>query len=536
MKIFLKNWAYGVASAGLLSLYGCGGSDGGTVADAPVTPVPAVPVAGELTLSSLSFTDAANFYTRLLTSSPAQNTPDASGNIKQVERRQRSAAGNLAKWGTGGDPWRQSDVHWNGSAWANCPINFENTAGVPDALGNNAYNYCGNFETGNSARTTSDIGGKTMAEVYAQVRSAGHTNLSVADPAVLGSTVFPVGSSLYGYTFTTVTAAISYYPGGSFPVGESNLVTQYSLAVSSGGVVATQPAGTGCNSPEFDGNGANSTTLEGMMGAMTGTPCEYTGGSFVYGGVTYTNPDAPRNEAWGQSSVDIGKVGSAPVGTGTAPGFFTTNTKLRVAFKGPGTNPVTYYACKERFNNGSTRNCTPIGTGTYTIATLADARVLTLNNLPTQAAPLSFTRVFVERNGVIYQGYQNKLGVSTAARLNTVATTALLAKLGVSAENPSAPLTLTAGSYQGTWDLRDPRYTDGTTVFFKADGSFTCQSSAGLANTCTFAITDPATGAFTYSEPGNSAASGTLSALLGTGSGTYKNTDGSTGSFVAQRR
>ncbi len=530
MQNHLKRIVFGMASAGLLSLYGCGGSDG-----ASVVPVAAEPLVGELTLTNLSYTDAANFYARTLTSSPSQNTPDASGNIKQVERRQRSDAGTLAKWGAGSNPTRQSDWHWDGSDWANCPINFENTASVPDALGNSAYNYCGNRETGTSIRTTSDISGKTMAEVYAQVRTAGHTNLSISDTAVLGAAVFPAGSTLFDQTFTPTAAAISYYPGGSYPAGESNVVTQYTLEVSSGGVAADQADGTGCNAAEFNTNGSNSNTLEGMMSAMTGTPCEYTGGSFVYNGVTYTNPDAPRNEAWGQSSVSIGVVGSAPVGTGTAPGFFTGNSKLRVTFKGSGENPVTYYACKERFNNGSTRNCDVIGTGSYAIATLGNARVMTFNNLPEEASALTYTRVFVERNGVVYQGYQNKLAASTAARLNTVATTALLAKLGVKPDNPSAPLALTAASYQGAWDLYDPMFADGTTVFFTADGSFTCQSSAGEANACTFSITDPATGAFAYTEAGSSA-SGTLNALLGTGSGTYSESDGSSGSFVAQRR
>ena len=536
MKFQLKMLVFGIASAGLISLHGCGGGNDVAVVDQTTPPVVPAPAVSELTLASLNFTNASNFNVRVLTASPAQNTPDASGNIRTVERRQRNTAGNLARWGAGNDPWRQSDLHWNGSAWANCPLNFENTSGVPDALGNSSYNYCGNREIGNSTRTTSDISGKTMAEVYAQVRAAGNTNLTISDTSVLGSTVFPTGSSLHSQTLTSVTAAISYYPGGSFPVGESNVITQYSPAVSSGGVAAAQGAGVGCNSDEFSNtNGTNSTTLEGMMSAMTGTPCEFTGGSFVYGGVTYTNPDAPRNEAWGQSTVNIGVVGSAPVGTGPAPGFYTTNTKLRVAFRGPGANPVTYYACKERFNNGSNRNCTAIGTGSFAIATMGNARVMTFNNLPAEASALSFTRVFVERDGVVYSGYQNKLNANTVARLNKAATTALLSQLGVPTEDPAIPLALTAGSYQGTWDLFEPGSPDGVTVFFEADGSNFCQTSSGAAQICTFTIADPVTGALNFSGP-QSTASGTLNALTGKGGGTYKNFDGSSGSFVAQRR
>jgi hypothetical protein len=339
-----------------------------------------------------------------------------------------------------------------------------------------------------------------------------------------------------------LTTAISYYPAGSGnPVGVSNVVNQYTKAVSDGGDATTQGTGVGCNSTEFQNtNGTSSTTLEGMINAMTGTPCEFTGGSFVYGGVTYVNPDAPRNEAWGQSTVNIGTVGTAPVGTGTAPGFYTGNIKLRIAFKGTGTNPVTYYACKERFNNGSTRNCTPIGTGSYTIATLGDARVLTLNNLPAQTAPLTSTRVFVERGGLVYYGYQIKPGVFNSARLNTVAATALLNQLGMPLDDPSVPLALTAGSYQGTWDIRDPANTAdaGITVFISGDGNVSCQDGSDFSFfTCSATITNAVTGAFTFSDS-SSTASGILNFLTGDASGTYNDPTSTptTGNFVGHRR
>ena len=100
-----------------------------------------------------------------------------------------------------------------------------------------------------------------------------------------------------------------------------------------------------------------------MITSMTGTPCIFGPSSFTYGSVQYTSPDS-TNEAWGNSTLALGTLGSAPVGTGaTAPGFYSGNTRLRIAFKGTGTNPVTYYACKERFNNGASLNCTVIGAG-----------------------------------------------------------------------------------------------------------------------------------------------------------------------------
>lgn len=500
------------------------------------TPVDTSAPALSMSLANLNYTNASNFFVRLFTASAIQNTPDASGNTKFIERRLRSNAGNLAKWGAGLDPSRNADLHWNGSTWANCPVNFEHTSSARDAQGNSTYNYCGNRETGKINRAIFDVTGKSMSGVYAQIRAAGFNNLTIAEPSSLGEATFPAGSKLHYQTSTLLTTAINYIPGSSDAAGLSNVVSQYSAAVSAGGVASAQPAGERCNSSEFLANGHNSTTLEGMIAAMTGTPCIYTGGSFTYGTVTYTNPDT-KNEAWGNSSVSIGTIGSAPVGSGPAPGYYTSNTRLRAAFKGSGANAVAYYACKERFNNGSSRNCEPIGTGTYTIATLGDARVMTFNNLPAQSAPLTYTRVFVERGGLVYFGFQSKPSVNNSARLNAEGATALMTQLGVTPEDPSVPLALTAGSYQGTWDLRDAaNLTEpGITLYIRADGGATCQDRSDASfYDCSFSITNPATGAFTTSD-GEYSESGTLNFLTGRASGTFTEPT-STGSFVGQRR
>ena len=492
-----------------------------------------------LQLHTLSFSNASNFFVRTLGGSAAQNTPDASNNIKFVDRRQRSVNGNLARWGSGGDPWRQADLSWNGSAWANCPINFESTSSVRDALGNSVYSYCGGRETGKSNRASFDVSGKTMKEVYDQVRNAGYTNLFVADTAVLGSATFPTGSFVYYQTTTPLTEAISYYPSGGTgtPAGTGNVVSSYSIAVSAGGVASTQAAGTLCNSSETQTNGTDTHTLEALIAAKTGTPCIYGPGSFVYNGVTYTSGD--KNEWWSNSTVSLGKLGTIPLNSGTAPGFYSGNTLLRIAFTGSGTNPVTYYACQERFNNGSTRNCTSIGTGSYTITTLGDARVMTFSNPPALAAPLTYNRVFVERGGYVYFGYQNKPIVTNSARLNTAAANAFLSQLGLTPDDPSVPLALTAGSYQGTWDFRETASTTaGTTVFIGSSGSVSCQDRATSSFfTCSLTITDPSTGAFTYSDSSSSAV-GTASFIAGTASGTFHDpTNVPTDStFVAQRR
>ena len=505
------------------------------------TVVAEAPSAGG-TLNNLVFKTAGNWFSRMFTSSVAQNTPDAAGMTKYVERRRNSDSGAVAVWGAGSSANRQSDLHFNGSAWVSCALNYENTSSVRDAKGNSTYNYCDNAETGKSNRATFDIGDKTMASVITDVRAAGYTNLSIGDNSVsalttaLGATTFPTGSKLFYQTSTPLTAAISYYPG------TGNIATQYSATVSAGGTANAQNPGEKCNSAEFKGNGSNSTSLENLISANTGTPCVFAQGSFTYNTAKYTSPDA-SDEAWGNSTMGIGTLGTAPVGTGaTAPGFYSGNTKLRIAFKGTGTNPVTYYACKERFNNGSTRNCSAIGTGSYSIASLGDARVMTLSGLPAQAAALTFTRVLVERGGKIFYGYQNKLNVSNSARLNLKAANALFTQLSLPLVNPETPLALTKTSYAGDWNVTPASDANSSTLIqIFPNGSSTCVDTVsgvtGKSFNCSINFADPANGNFTGSTV-DGTWTGNANFLTGVITGSWVNSTNSsdTDTFTGARR
>jgi hypothetical protein len=503
----------------------------------PVVEAPATPVAG-FTLANLSYTDASNHYARYFTASAAQNTPDANNTYRYVERHVRTTAGNVAKWtgGNSNNPQSNADLSWNGSAWVACPLNFEDTSTARDAQGKSSYDYCNKRSTGTTQRAVLDIAGKTMAEVYAQVREGGYANLYIADPSLLGDATFPAGSRLQYTIGTTLTTNIGYYPGRSFLPDNGNTVGVYGAAATAGGDTRSGPV-AGCSSP---GAAVEATTLEMVISAKPGTPCIYGQQTFNYGGVTYRS-DVP-SEGWGITSISLGTVGTAPFNAGAAPGYYTGNTRLRAAFKGSGANAVTYYACKERFNDGSTRNCREVGAGTYTIETLGDARVMGFNNLPPQAAALGFTRVFVERGGAVYFGYRSKQGVNNSARLNTTAGTALLNQLGMTPEDPSTPVVLTAGSYQGTWDVKDPIEPagSGTTIFIQANGTSSCQSTFNTADTwtCTVVITNPATGAFSLTDTSGGSATGSFNFLAGTGTGAYSDPTATpaSGNFVASRR
>ncbi|MDO8249069.1 MAG: hypothetical protein Q7T78_05035 [Rhodoferax sp.] len=503
---------------------------------ATASTVAETPAAGG-NLRQLNFSNASNWSSRINVQTAAQATPDSSGFTRSVQRRYSSNSGNIAAWTSiGSSPNRQADLHFNGSSWVGCALNSEDKNTARDAQGNATYNTCDNFETGKTNRASFDVANRSMLEVYNQIRAAGYSNITISNAStVLGTTTFPANSKVLYQSTSSFANAAAYYPG----IG--NYAVQALKSVTDGGVASTQASGTACN---LSNPGETpSTTLEGMVASRTGTPCIYGQGQFIYAGVTYTSPDL-NDEVWGNTTMGIGIVGTAPTGTGAAPGYYSGNTWIRLAFTGSGANPVTYYACKQRFNNGSSRQCKAIGTGSYTIAAMGGARVMTLSNPPPAASSLGYQRVFVERAGKIYLGYQNNAGTFNSARLNLTATNALFGKLGLATVNPDTPLALTRTSYAGEWELSVAAAPlEPSIMRVLNDGSTNCTDinlSSGVSTNkaCSLTFTDLATGTFTYSDA-TGTASGAFNFLTGAASGTYidtSTTPSSTGSFTGSRR
>lgn len=467
-------------------------------------------------MPALDYTDANNWFRRVISGSVAQNTPDSSGFIRFVDRRNRSVAGNLAVWSFGGDPSRQTDLHWNGSAWVGCTLNMENRSTPRDAQGRSEYDYCDGFEKGVTTRATIDVGGRAMNDVYQQIRNAGYENVSIANAATaLGTTAFPTDAKLFFQLNTPVATAPSYVP----TLGNDTRDTRADVA-------SGDP--TACNAITFSTPQQSyttlTTTITGYVAARPGTPCKFGPGTVTISTPTGTATvsSGPRNEWWGQSTSSIGTVGNAPVG-GTQTAYYTTNTLLRASF---GANQTTkYYTCQQRSTDGSPRNCDLIGTGTYTIATLGDAKVLSFENEPAQFSSLRFRRIFVERGGKVHFGYVNRPIPKSEARLNLRALNALSTKLGMPTVDPEVPLALTAASYQGDWIVNDQLPLDlfsGTTLRFSASGGapVCIDNDTNTVQTCTVTLTGTATGDFTYSAP-DGTATGKLNFNTGTASGTF---------------
>ena len=437
-------------------------------------------------LRNLNFNSANDWSLRVMSGTAAMNTPAADGSTRYRELRMAKVGGGAPySWGFGSSPNRGADVHWSGTSWSICPINHENVSNAADANGNFGYNYCNGYEIGTGVGTTStkvDVSGRPMIDVYNEIQTAGNTNLTITSAAtVLGAATFPTGSKVdYRTNGSDYTSAVAYYPG------ISNIVWLTDTNVAAG-------ISTACNANPALPESPNA-TLEQLIAVNKGTPC-------VYGVVTAAGANGvaltsgTRNEGWDGTSLSLGTLGNAPTypNLTDAPSFYTTNTRLRVAF-GTG-NVANYYSCKESWN-GSARNCDLIGTGTFTIQTLGDGRTLSFSGLPSIAAPLGWTRVLVERGGLTYYGYQN-MSVASApqARLNLTGLNALFSTLGLPAFNPDTPITLTQGSYAGTYSgISIGTDTGIFTTSISSSGATTCSglSMAGGAYNCSFTLTPTA--------------------------------------------
>jgi trimeric autotransporter adhesin len=474
-------------------------------------------------VGSMTYTSAGNWATRVFSGSTAQVAP-VNNLTRFIDRRAQSVSGAIANWNYGGNPQNQANLHWTGSAWENCALNFESTTSLPDANGIRTTNYCNNYSNSTNTRSLVDVSGLQMVNVYSAAVAAGYTdmNISAAGVALLGTTVFPTGSFLRYQNTTDLAKAFVYGPG------TGNKLVNYSPQVSAGG--NSRVAGVACNITEFTSELPGTiptTTLEGMVAAFSGQPCEFNQDFFISGGVTFYEGGALNAAAisrfYGPSTLGIATIGN--VSLAAAPtSFYTGNKYIRVGFQGGGVNPVTYYSCDQRAVKGWIKNCQVIGSGNYTITSLTDgSRVMTLSNPP--ATALSSNRAFVERNGRVYYGFVDKLTTTKAARLTTTAANALFTQLAMPPIDAEMPLALTATSYQGTWEATDPAGPagNGDTITLNSDGSASCKITAtGVAYTpCVLTVSNAATGAFVFQGGNPNNPTGTLDFLTGIGSGFY---------------
>lgn len=385
-------------------------------------------IQGTFSLDSVSPGDANNWYYRVLLTSTANAVPDADGMVTATDVRVRNVAGVQTTTSWTNDPGRQGDVHWTGSAWESCAVGSPIKSTPRDASGANRSNSCAGLNVSALRQVRQDISGQSMRAVVDRLAVPRPffwgTPVAGFGPAAadLGSAVFPAGSQLLHRWATDVSLAITYDVRSGNEVTVTSAITAAGGDVRSGVIPACAVAANQAFTPVD--------SLDTLVARVRGTPCVLDQGSQTVGGNVFTS--LTPNEWFGQSTLSIGTLGTAIVGATPQTAYYNGNELIRVAF-GAGSTAL-YYSCLHRWSDGSPRNCTAIGSGSYTITPLGDARVLTLEGVPGQAARIGYERVFVERGGKVYYGFRNRTAANSYnPRLNGVAGNALLTQWAIPA-------------------------------------------------------------------------------------------------------
>jgi hypothetical protein len=399
------------------------------VAKLPPAPESTEAPAASLTLRWFTYSNASNYNFRLYKGTAAQNTVvNGLRQFTEYREQARTANGFYQQFGEGLNNWPRNQMMWTGSEWFDCPAAFVHQATPWSASGQSDTVYCKAYKSTNK-RAERDISGKTMADIVKEIRAYTRTDSSGSfadwgpDPQANASALaasFPAGSKLFYYAGADVVNPESYN------TTSGDLVVPY-LAAVAGGVKAECDKVNSTNAAKFLVTGP--ITLEQVIAGSTGTPCVY--------GPTGSPSGETANEWWSNSTLSVGDV-SLPYANST--GYYTEGLKrLRVSFAAG--NVAKYWLCLRRASDGSTRNCTAAGTGSYSIETLGDARVLRLAGQPAVAGTLGYTRTLVERGGHVWYGYRTKLTTTSQLRLNKPATEALFSALGIPAPRTGATLT-----------------------------------------------------------------------------------------------
>lgn len=372
------------------------------------------PGAANAALDQLDYTDPDNWFYFALTQTTAQATPDGEGNTRFQFARARSTDGSVVRWTqTNFGPERDGDLHWSDKAWTDCSAGGVIGPRTETPDGGNVFDAssCDGQTINAGKRAYLDVSGRLINEILPLVRAVrAQADFVASVPAA--DARFPDGSLLQFSQDTAVATAPTYIPS-------DGPVRVYPAGVAAGGDARVNP-GVACNAAALPDPTAAS-GLDALVATMKGTPCLFDRTS---------GPDSgTRNEWWSNSTLSWAQLGSQPL-SDSADNYYTSNIIYRVAF-GSGSQ-ARFFSCQQRARDGSVRNCDQVGTGTYAITTLGDARVMQFAGVPVAwRAGLGWDRVFVERGGRVYYGYKNQLGVRETRRLNLPATNALFDALGI---------------------------------------------------------------------------------------------------------
>ncbi|MBT9495188.1 MAG: hypothetical protein IV107_23190 [Paucibacter sp.] len=387
-----------------------------TIQKLPAAPEEAASApAASMSLRWLNFSDKGNYDYRSFHATAEQNTPDANGKRRYTEFKEYrwtepDGQTQLSQFGVSSDG--RGDKSWKrtGSDWFACPAEFVHEATLWDKDGKSESSYCKSSRS-SSQRKARDISGLTLLAVVKDIRAYPHEDEGPfsawgPDPVLHADALavnFPAKSKLYYQSSSNTVRPISY---------SSSTVSNYV-----DGLAQALPAQCELWTSQSDASmKSQARSLEKVIAANPGLPCVYATDAAT----------GSSNEAWAASTLRLGRIYDA-LFLPPSSHYVAGQRDLRYSFGAD--KSVRYWSCLVRASDYSPRNCKSLGSGSYTVEALGDARVLRLTGLPSLAASLSRSTILVERADKVYFGYQDKPKLSHQIRLNKEAADALFTAL-----------------------------------------------------------------------------------------------------------
>jgi hypothetical protein len=179
------------------------------------------------TVADFWFQDNSNWYLRYLMNDGIANDR---GLVPYTDQR---------TWFEGGQPVPEErmygldtqPVRLTDGGWGQCNRTTEHYTGQ----GNPHYSsFCGDDTY--TSRTTTDISGRSIAEVVAEVQAAPNSILRAVSPSAFGTSVFPAGTTLMRRTSRIVNHPLMYNPGdGSLDGGVAQVVAAFPIPATPAG-------------------------------------------------------------------------------------------------------------------------------------------------------------------------------------------------------------------------------------------------------------------------------------------------------------
>lgn len=335
------------------------------------------------TLRRFTFTDADNFFARILTGD--DSIVDGNGDYTVTDQR-IVVSGGIEQ------PGALNTLFWTGSEWTDCGIVNGKLTFPANARPPFRSLFCQTYDEERYNRVIVTLNGRRISDVVQDIRwyssrdgSFDHANWGPS-PNQAGAAVFPEGATM------TIQGGL-------------RKATPFAVGTAAGDQVRVPPADSSVPFETWPFATSLVEFIAKYPGDLNGGPLNGATAFYVFG---YDLPAPPA-------------------------AAYTTRVEYRVAFNAAG-NVARFYRNNRSASNGFTTNYVKVLDTSYSLQTLGGTTLLSFAAMPEGFEDeFAFQRMFAQRNGAVWYAFKDTVSGKPlySIRLNKSATEALATALGI---------------------------------------------------------------------------------------------------------